>query len=279
LTASWVDAIRHACPRCRSAIELPPGRDAACPGCGFVARLDRGVYRFVPPAEPSGWQATYDQVATGKLADTAPGLLYRSSVEHRVSTYRRLCGDPPAEARILDLGCANGVFAAALFGPRPIAGIDFSFELCVQARARGMLAHQANALALPFADAQFDLVCVAGVLEHIDDLTSLCAEIARVCRPGGSVILGTGYRNSLARRLMRLVRCVKPAPLAVARLPLTMRSLGELRQAAEAAGLRLARVCWTHFPLTWQWCSRSPRNPMAFLASNVYARFEKPARG
>jgi SAM-dependent methyltransferase len=81
-------------------------------------------------------------------------------------------------------------------------GIDFSFEMCVLARARGMLAYQADALALPFADEQFDLVYGAVRLEHIDDLGTLFAELGRVCRPNGRVVVGTANRASLARRCL-----------------------------------------------------------------------------
>lgn len=237
------------------------------------------MYRFVAASgQPGDWQDTYDKVATGALADTSSGLLYRSPVAHRLRTYRRLCGDMPAAARILDAGCANGAFAELLFG-RPVVGVDFSFEMCVQACRRGHLAHQADALALPFADDQFDLVCAAGLLEHIEALPAVCAELARVCRPGGRVVLGTGNRLSLARRLMRLIRHVKPAPLSVMRRPVILRTPAELVGAAEAASLRLDLVCWTYFPTPWQRCTRTAGGRPAPLASNFYARFIKSARG
>jgi SAM-dependent methyltransferase len=279
-SAVWPTELHHACPHCRTPLDLPRGRDAACRACGFVARLERGVYRFITATDPpSDWQATYDRVATGLLEDTPSGLLYRSPVAHRLRTYRLLCGLVPEGTRILDAGCANGVFAKLLFGGRELVGFDFSFEMCVQARAGGMLAHQADALALPFADAQFDLVCVAGLLEHIAALEEMLGELARVCRPGGRVVLGTGNRSSLARRMMRLVRRVKPAPLSVMRRPVIMRTLDEVLAAARAAALAPELVVWTHFPLPWQRASASPSTLLAPLASNVYVRLIKQPRG
>jgi len=46
---------------------------------------------------------------------------------------------------------------------------------------------QGNALRLPFADASFDRVIAAEVLEHIPDDSSAMAELARVLRPGGTM--------------------------------------------------------------------------------------------
>ena len=46
---------------------------------------------------------------------------------------------------------------------------------------------QGDALALPFADGEFDRVVAAEVLEHIPDDSAAIAELVRVLRPGGTV--------------------------------------------------------------------------------------------
>jgi SAM-dependent methyltransferase len=46
---------------------------------------------------------------------------------------------------------------------------------------------QGDALSLPFADAEFDRVVAAEVLEHIPDDEAAIAELARVLRPGGTM--------------------------------------------------------------------------------------------
>jgi SAM-dependent methyltransferase len=248
--------------------------NSRCSSGGFEALIERGIYSFVPRSgSANDWQDTYDQLATGSLADTAAGLLYRFPVEQRVTTFRRLCGELPAGARILDVGCGNGIFWQVLLDSRPAVGVDFSLEMCVQARARGMLAHQADALALPFGDAQFDLVYGAGLLEHIDDLVTVFAELARVSRPGGRVVVGSANKVSIARRVMRLLRRVKPPRLSVMRRPIVMRTVDELETAARTASLKLDYVCWTHLPFRWARYSRSAHNVFAPLASNVYTRF------
>ena len=272
----WPKDLRYTCPHCRAGIELIEGRSARCPHCSFEMVIDRGVYRFVPQTGTiNDWQDTYDKVATGSLGDTGAGLLYRSPLHQRVATFRHLCGEVSAGARILDVGCADGVFWQALLDRRPVVGIDFSFEMCLLARNLGMLAHQADALALPFADGQFDLIYCAGLLEHVDDLSKLFAELSRVCRIGGRIVVGTANKVSLARRAMRVVRRVLPASLEVMRRPIVMRTIGELVLAAGEASLDLDRVCWSHFPLQWERCSSSASNVLAPLATNVYARFKK----
>ncbi|MDG4799718.1 methyltransferase domain-containing protein [Micromonospora sp. WMMD980] len=104
----------------------------------------------------------------------------------------RLLGDVTGR-RILELGA--GAAAAARWlaaeGAHPVA-LDLS---------AGMLRHaadaadrtgvrvplvQADALALPFADAAFDTVCTAfGAIPFVDDSAAAMREVARVLRPGG----------------------------------------------------------------------------------------------
>ena len=58
-------------------------------------------------------------------------------------------------------------------------------------RRAGILAHaiQAGIGALPFADASFDLVIAAHVLEHLPEPVAALAEMRRVLRPGGWVVI------------------------------------------------------------------------------------------
>jgi SAM-dependent methyltransferase len=104
--------------------------------------------------------------------------------------------------RLLDLGCGGGrhAFQALRLGARVIAldagtsevtqvrdtvgAMVDAGELRDQAEA-GMV--QGDARRLPFADASFDRVIAAEVLEHIVDDRRAMAELARVLRPGGTM--------------------------------------------------------------------------------------------
>ncbi|WP_163553086.1 class I SAM-dependent methyltransferase [Candidatus Frankia alpina] len=108
----------------------------------------------------------------------------------------------PAGCRLLDLGCGAGrhSFEAFRCGADVVA-LDYSLgevsgvnamlaamalEGQAPATARAA-AVRGDALALPFADATFDRVIIAEVLEHLPADTAVMAEIARVLRPGGWV--------------------------------------------------------------------------------------------
>ncbi|WP_089006095.1 class I SAM-dependent methyltransferase [Micromonospora viridifaciens] len=104
----------------------------------------------------------------------------------------RLLGEV-AGRRILELGC--GAAAAARWlatqGARPVA-LDLSAGMlrhAAQAAARtGVRVPlvQADALALPFADAAFDTVCTAfGAIPFVADSAAVMREVFRVLRPGG----------------------------------------------------------------------------------------------
>ena len=65
--------------------------------------------------------------------------------------------------------------------------------------ARPEQVQQGSALALPFADASFDLVASIGCLHHAGDLFGAIQEVRRVLRPGGRLVLMIYNRRSLRR--------------------------------------------------------------------------------
>ena len=99
---------------------------------------------------------------------------------------------------VLDLGCFDGAFA-----PPPgarVARCDAGFAF---ARMAGGV--QADEDRLPFADASFDLVISAGVLDQVDDLPGALSLIRRVLRPDGlflGAFVGAGALPSLRAAVM-----------------------------------------------------------------------------
>ncbi len=100
---------------------------------------------------------------------------------------------------VLDVGCGIGGpsrLLAARYGCR-VTGIDLVGEYCRVAtmlalrvcRDRSVRYCQANALDLPFGDATFDIVWTQHASMNIEDKQRLYAEMFRVVRPGGRLLL------------------------------------------------------------------------------------------
>lgn len=97
---------------------------------------------------------------------------------------------PPPPLDVLDVGCGEGRLPRDLkaAGYR-VTGVDASPTLIAHARQADPdgVYEEADAAALPFADASFALVTAFMVLHDVDDLAASSAEMARVLAPGGRV--------------------------------------------------------------------------------------------
>ena len=105
----------------------------------------------------------------------------------------RIINSPFPQGRGLDLGCGDGRILMRILehvGPREMAGIDLDSRETDAARASGAYTavHTGPASAIPEPDASFDFVFSNSVLEHIPDLDPVFAEIARVLKPGGTLL-------------------------------------------------------------------------------------------
>ena len=96
----------------------------------------------------------------------------------------------PTGRRILDVGCGVGMYTAAFRRvTRHVFGVEVEAERAREAKDRAAGVVQAVGERLPFKDGSFDVVFSHEVLEHVTDDRLSAAEMARVARPGGRIVV------------------------------------------------------------------------------------------
>jgi 2-polyprenyl-6-hydroxyphenyl methylase/3-demethylubiquinone-9 3-methyltransferase len=112
-------------------------------------------------------------------------------------------------ARVIDVGCGEGSFCAALVSAGCSAvGVDVAPEALRRARARYPELEFAlcDETSLPFADASFGAAWLGEVLEHVRDGIGLLTEVARVVGPGGQLLASTPDHGVWRRLALGLSR-------------------------------------------------------------------------
>lgn len=112
----------------------------------------------------------------------------------------------------LDLGCGTGRYTRLLAARgASVVSLDRSPEMLAHACAEARRRIRADACAVPLADASVDLVVAGLVAPDLAELEPVLAEIARVLRPGGSVVYsdlhpagaGLGWKRTFRDRTGR----------------------------------------------------------------------------
>jgi SAM-dependent methyltransferase len=98
----------------------------------------------------------------------------------------------PLIARLLPDASSRLEVGPGLRPRLPIAGthfIDISATVVARLNGRGALALEGEVSELPFEEATFDLVCAFDILEHVEDDRRALAELGRVLKKDGVLIL------------------------------------------------------------------------------------------
>ena len=129
-----------------------------------------------------------------RFSETA-GAVADLQDQRAAETHERVAGllTLTGEERALDVGTGAGAFAIAL-APlvREVVGVDVVPELLAEARKRATENSEfveADAEHLPFRPGEFDVVCTARTLHHVPRPELVVAEMTRVLRPGGTMLV------------------------------------------------------------------------------------------
>ena len=148
-------------------------------------------------------EAMYERFA-GEYAEHAAAGSYNALYDR--PAVLELAG-PVAGLRVLDAGCGPGLYAQELLarGAR-VTAFDQSPSLVDLARDRVGTAAEVRVhdLAQPLhwaADASFDLVVLALVLNYVDDRVAMLREFRRVLTPGGALVISTTHPTADWQRL------------------------------------------------------------------------------
>jgi SAM-dependent methyltransferase len=142
---------------------------------------------------------------------------------------------PNGRGRILDAGCGPGGLTRRLGAYGAVVALDRSpLALAYLAREGGVPTLQGDIGSLPLADESFDAVVSIDVLYHraVGDDAAALLELARVCRPGGIIVLNLPAHDWLRGAHDRQVHTARRY------------TRDDLRRLAGSTGLQVLRIAW-----------------------------------
>lgn len=204
---------------------------------------------------------------------------------HTIDYHRlNLAGD----SRVLDVGCGEGrhCLGLPLSDDATVVGVDLSHadlctaqakvpehnEFCLQAglpTTPTPYFNVADGTQLPFADNSFDLVLCSEVLEHVPPYEAVLAELVRVLKPGGQLVVSVP-RQWPERLCWAFSEEYPNTPGGHIRIF----NAGKLRRSIESLGPRYNHRHWAHAlhsPYWWLKCLLwdKPKHPLL----QAYHRF------
>ena len=179
-------------PLVPSGLVVPGGELNHCQGCGQLVSACDATHLHEANKEWDRYEGTWPSPK-----DYARFLRRRKRDFKLIS---KMVGKPFTEMQLLDVGCSNGaVVAAAQDVGFKAEGVDTAPLAIADGQKRGLKLHCGFLADIQFEDARFDAITLYEVIEHVPDSYALIAECARLLKPGGVLLIGTGNADSWTR--------------------------------------------------------------------------------
>ncbi len=148
---------------------------------------------------------------------------------------------PPTGDSLVELGAGFGRLANEYTGYRRVVLLDLSGVQIEAARERlkddpRYEIVEGDMFALPFEDASLDTVVCIRVIHHFEDPRPAIAEMARILRPGGVLVLEAANKRNFRAILLYVLRRQKTSPFKRGSEPATSAYLVPERFRQKAAG-------------------------------------------
>ena len=197
-----MENLLKACPNgCNSKLQptkliVAEGELKKCPSCGqLVSSCSKDYYEKSNQEWNSGggtWPSERDYI---RLLKRRKNDIYHIA---------KILSKNNSDIRILDVGCSNGsgVFIANSLGLQA-EGIDPSEKAVNDGKRRGLKLHAGFLNDVAFDNSSFDAITLYEVIEHVSEPIALLNECARILRPNGVLLVGTGNIDSWTRKIQK----------------------------------------------------------------------------
>jgi 2-polyprenyl-3-methyl-5-hydroxy-6-metoxy-1,4-benzoquinol methylase len=179
-----------------SSLIVAEGELKKCPSCGqLFSSCSKDYY------EKSNQEWNSEEGTWPSEKDYIRLLKRRKNDIHHIAN---ILSKDNSAIRILDVGCSNGsfVFIANSLGLQA-EGVDPSEKAVNDGIKRGLKLHLGVLNDIAFDSDSFDAITLHEVIEHVSDPIALLKECARILRPNGVLLVGTGNTDSWTRQVQK----------------------------------------------------------------------------
>lgn len=139
--------------------------------------------------------------------DRHPGLAFRVKAFLDGRRMRRLAGDLPPGARLLDVGCAAGMLLDVAKRSCPsidvLDGLEISEAAAAGAKRKGYAVQIATIENADLRENYYDIITLQQVIEHVHDPRGVIVKLHKALRTGGRLVMDTPNLHSWDHYLFR----------------------------------------------------------------------------